>query len=120
MKPSFPLTFQTLVSTITQAFGDHSVKQLNSYLIDSKEQLENCRTYINMLNIKNLNSNELFQLASILYYCKSKAADAEKNLSTVVNKVKGMSEDSHAFVWDRIPEEHHSLRAVQLPHIAYQ
>ena len=31
-----------------------------------------------------------------------------------------MSEDSFAFVWDRIPEEHHSLKAIQLPHITYQ
>lgn len=31
-----------------------------------------------------------------------------------------MSEDSYAFVWDRIPDEHQSLNAIQLPHIAYQ
>ena len=71
VKPSFPLTFQTLVSTICQAFGDASVKQLNSYLVESKEQLENCRTYINMVNIKSLSADELFQLASILYHCKT-------------------------------------------------
>jgi hypothetical protein len=55
-RPCFPLNFQTLVSTITQAFGDSSIKQLNSYMMDSKEQLENCRTYINMMNIKNLSA----------------------------------------------------------------
>jgi len=31
-----------------------------------------------------------------------------------------MSEDSFAFVWDKIPEEHHSLSAIQLPHITFQ
>jgi len=44
-----------------------------------------------------------------LYQCRKKAEDSEKNLGTVVNKIKGMSEDSFAFVWDKIPEEHHSL-----------
>ena len=118
-RPCFPVSFQTLVSTITQAFGDDSIKQLNSYMIDSKEQLENCRTYINMMNIKNLSASELYQLASILYECKKRAEEAEKGLSQVVNKVKGMSEDSFAFVWDLIPQEHHSLDAIQLPHITY-
>ena len=81
-------------------------------MIDSKEQLENCRTYINMMNIKSLSASELYQLASILYECKKRAEEAEKGLSQVVNKVKGMSEDSFAFVWDLIPQEHHSLDAI--------
>jgi uncharacterized coiled-coil protein SlyX len=111
-RPCFPLNFQTLVSTITQAFGDDSIKQLNSYMIDSKEQLENCRTYINLMNIRNLTANELHQLASILYECKRRAVEAEKNLDYVVHKVKGLSEDSFAFVWDLIPPAHHSLDAI--------
>lgn len=88
-------------------------------MVESKEQLENCRTYINMVDVKTLSAKELFQLASILYHCKTQSEHAEKNLCQVVNKCKGMSEDSFAFVWDRIPEEHHNLRAIQLPHIAY-
>jgi hypothetical protein len=51
-------------------------------------------------------------LASILYECKKRAEEAEKNLKEVVNKVKGLSEDSFAFVWDKIPVEHHSLNAI--------
>lgn len=30
-----------------------------------------------------------------------------------------MSEDSHAFVWDKIPEEYHSTKAIQLPHVTF-
>lgn len=72
-----------------------------------------------MMNIKNLSASELYQLASILYDCKKRAAEAEKGLDQVVNKVKGLSEDSFAFVWDLIPVEHHTLDAIQLPHITY-
>jgi len=86
---------------------------------ESKEQLENCRTYINMLNVKSLNASELFQLASILFNCKGKAQEAEKSLGSVVTNIKGMSEDSYAFVWDKIPAEHHSTGAIKLPHITY-
>jgi hypothetical protein len=38
----------------------------------------------------------------------------------VVNKIKGMSEDSFGFVWDNIPVEHHYLRAIKLPHLTYE
>jgi len=27
-----------------------------------------------------------------------------------------MSEDSHAFVWDKIPIEYHNTKSIQLPH----
>ena len=57
VKPSFPLTFETFVNTIQQEFGDHSLKQLNMNLDDTKEQLENCRTLINMMNIRFLQYN---------------------------------------------------------------
>ena len=101
-KPSFPINFQTLLCSIAQIFGDDMIKQLNSHITDSKEQLENCRTYINTLNIRALSSQELFQLATILYNCKEKAKMTEESLNKVVNKVKGLSEDSFAFVWDNI------------------
>ena len=58
-RPSFPITFTTLVQTICQAFGDPQIKQLNEYVSESKEQLENCRTYINMLNVKSLQAKEI-------------------------------------------------------------
>jgi len=36
-KPSFPLDFDTFIKTITQAFGDRSLKSLEISLDDSKE-----------------------------------------------------------------------------------
>ena len=59
-RPSFPVSFQTLLQTIKQAFGDQQIKELNHHLSESKEQLENCRTYINMLNVRSLTTDELF------------------------------------------------------------
>jgi hypothetical protein len=111
-KPCLPLTFQTLLQTITQAFGDQSIKDFDSNISENKEQLENCRTWINMINVKQLSASELFQLASILYNCKKKSDEAEKNLALVVDKIKALSEDSFAFVWDKLPEEHHSTNAI--------
>ena len=93
-KPSFPLNFQTLLSTITQVFGDEQIKSLNQHMSDCKEQLENCRTYINMLNIRSLSAQELYQLATTLYSCMGKAKSTEKALGQVVGKIKGQSEDS--------------------------
>ena len=89
-------------------------------MFDCKEQLENCRTYVNMLNIRSLSANELFQLATIIYNCKSKAGLTEKALHKVVTKMKGMSEDSKAFVYDKLFKEHDSLNAIQLPHVTFQ
>ena len=60
LRPSLPMTYNTLLTTITQAFGDPSIKELGTIISESKEQLENCRTYINLLNIKQLTGNELF------------------------------------------------------------
>ena len=53
-----------------------------------------------MLNVRSLTTDELFQLATIIYNCKQKSVETEKNLGKIVNKIKGMSEDSHAFVYD--------------------
>lgn len=38
----------------------------------------------------------------------------------MVNKIRGLSEDSFAFVWDKIPKEHHRLNVIQLPHITFE
>ena len=108
-KPCFPLSYETFLTTVTQAFGDDSVKELGSIITESKEQLENCRTYINMMNVKQLSSNELFQLASIINQCKKKSETSEKDLERVVDTIKNLSEDSFAFVWDKIPKEHYSV-----------
>jgi uncharacterized protein YifN (PemK superfamily) len=120
VKPSYPITFETLLQTITQAFGDETVKELNSNIIENKEQLENCRTYINMLNIRSLSAAELYQLATILHNCMLKSKDSEKNLKDVVVKVGTLSEDSYAFVWDKLPEVHHDMSNIQLPQFLYQ
>ena len=47
----------------------NSIQDKNDNIIENKEQLENCRTYINQLNVRSLKSNELYQLASLLYTC---------------------------------------------------
>ena len=88
-------------------------------MFDCKEQLENCRTYINMLNVRSLKSEELHQLASILYTCKGKAQETENALGQVVDKVKGLSEDSQAFVFDQLDPIHDSLTAIQLPQVTF-
>lgn len=67
VRPSFPLNFETFVNTVQQEFGDHSLKQLDSNLDEAKEQLENCRTLINLMNIRFLRRNELHQLASLIH-----------------------------------------------------
>jgi hypothetical protein len=36
-RPSFPLDFDTFIKTITQAFGDKSLKKLEISIDDSKE-----------------------------------------------------------------------------------
>ena len=59
VRPSFPLTFETLCNTIQQAFGDQTLKQLDSNMDEAREQLENCRTLINLMNIRFLKRNEL-------------------------------------------------------------
>ena len=59
-RPSFPLDFDTFIQTITQAFGDRTLKKLEIAIDDSKEQLENCRTVVNMMNIKFLSKEELY------------------------------------------------------------
>ena len=88
-------------------------------MYNCKEQLENCRTYVNMLNVRSLKSSELHQLATILHSCKGKAEDTEKALGEVVNKIKGLSEDSQAFVFDALHPIHNSLSAIQLPHLTF-
>ena len=118
-RPSFPIEYQTLLQTITQAFGDKEIKDFDSNITENKEQLENCRTYINLINVKCLRANELEQLATILYECKKKSDQTEKNLAEVVDKIKNLSEDSFAFVWDNLSKEHHSLAAIQLSHLKY-
>jgi hypothetical protein len=66
-----------------------------------------------MINVKRLSADELHQLATILNSCMKKSRAAEVNLEDIVQKVKGLSEDSFAFVWDNIPKEHHNL--LQIP-----
>ena len=59
MKPSFPLTFETFIQTVTQAFGDESLKALGRSFDETQEQIENCRTFINLMNINLLKRTEL-------------------------------------------------------------
>jgi len=111
-KPSFPIRYETLLSTICQAFGDLQIKQLNEHMSDSKEQLENCRTFINLINVRSLKPSELNQLATILYSCKQKSDATEKNLMEVVEKIKSMSADSDAFVWEKLDQKHKTTNSI--------
>lgn len=72
-KPSFPLSFETFIQTITQVFGDKEIKDLKNIIDESREQIENCRTWINMINVKQLSADELHQLAIILHTCMKKS-----------------------------------------------
>jgi len=60
VKPSYPCSWQTLLQTITQAFGDKSIKDFDACITENKEQLENCRTWINMINVKQLSASEMY------------------------------------------------------------
>lgn len=71
-RPSLPLNFETFIKTITQIFGDKNLSKLQITLDDCKEQLENCRTFINLMNIKLLSKDELYQLATLIYECNKK------------------------------------------------
>ena len=59
VRPSFPLTFETFVNTVQQKFGDEVLKQLDANMDEQSEQLENCRTLINLMNIRFLRRDEL-------------------------------------------------------------
>jgi hypothetical protein len=75
--PSFPLDFETFLKTIQQAFGDKSIKSLEKNIDDSREQLENCRTLVNMMNLKLLSKEELYNLSNIIYTCHKSSQNAE-------------------------------------------
>jgi hypothetical protein len=102
VQPSFPLDFDSFVQTITQAFGDKALKSLEVAIDDSREQLENCRTLINMMNVKFLSKDELYQLANIVYQCSRKSKEAEVALEKILKDIHGYSEDVFGFVWDKI------------------
>lgn len=55
------------MQTVNQAFGDHSLKSLNIQFDETHEQLENCRTFINMMNVNLLHRDELKQLATLIH-----------------------------------------------------
>lgn len=102
VQPSFPLDFETFVQTVTQAFGDRALKGLEVSIDDAREQLENCRTLINMMNVKFLAKDELYQLANIVYECSRKSQEAERALGKTLKDIHGYSEDVFGFVWDKI------------------
>ena len=118
VKPSFPLTFETFVNTIQQEFGDHSLKQLNMNLDDTKEQLENCRTLINMMNIRFLQRTELKQLATLIYQSNQKGVESSEAVQKIYRDIKGYSEDVFGFVWDKI--DGLDYKKIKLPHEVIQ
>lgn len=114
VRPSFPLTFETLIQTINQAFGDPSLKQLSGQVDEAREQVENCRTLVNLMNLKLLKHSELSSLAHIIHGAQQKGELAHKALNTVFNEVKGASEDVNGFVWDKI--DGREWKHFKLPH----
>ena len=68
-KPSFPCTLDTFMQTITQVFSDKNLKKLEEGFDDVKEQLENCSTHANLMNLKTLTNEELYNLSKIFYSC---------------------------------------------------
>ena len=119
VQPSFPLTFETFIQTITQAFGDRSLKNLEIALDDSREQLENCRTLVNMMNVKFLKKDELYQLATLLYHCSQKSKQSEEALAKILKDIHGYSEDVFGFVWDKVytsASPDGGLGSIKLPH----
>lgn len=119
MQPSFPLDFETFIQTVTQAFGDRSLKNLEVAIDDSREQLENCRTLINLMNIKFLSKEELHQLSNIIYRSSQQSQEAEKSLAKILKDIHGYSEDVFGFVWDKIlfdPSGSTNLSQIKLPH----
>ena len=114
VRPSFPLNFETFINTIGQAFGDQSLKQLDQQFDEAQEQLNNCRTFINMMNINLLHRNELKQLATLFNTGSKQAQHTLKSIEEIFNKIKGQSEDVNGFVWDKIDGT--DYRSIKLPH----
>ena len=114
VRPSFPLTFETFVNTVQQAFGDESLKHLEMNLDEAKEQLENCRTLINLMNIRFLKRTELHQLSTLIHNSHSQGKESQKAVSKIYKDVRGTSEDVYGFVWDRIDGT--DFRKIKLPH----
>lgn len=115
-KPSFPLDFETFLKTVQQAFGDKSIKSLEKNIDDSREQLENCRTLINMMNLKLLSKDELFNLSNIVYTCHKSSMNAETSLKQIEKDIQPLSEDVFGFVWDKIYRSYDLLKDIKLPH----
>ena len=115
-RPSFPLDFDSFIRTVQQAFGDQQLKRLEVTVDDAKEQLENCRTLINMMNIKFLSKDELHQLANIVHQCSKRSQAAEQALHKVLTDIHGYSEDVFGFVWDKIYGPALDVAQIKLPH----
>jgi hypothetical protein len=69
---------------------------------DVKEQLENCSTHANLMNLKTLTNEELYNLSKILYSCSQKGQSAEDCMTELFKHLKPITEDNQAFVWDKI------------------
>ena len=69
---------------------------------------------INLMNIKFLSKDELYQLANIVYHCNKRTIESEDSLYKILKEIHGYSEDVFGFVWDRILSE--GLEGIKLPH----
>jgi hypothetical protein len=114
MKPSFPLIFETFMNTINQTFGDANLKTLDVQYDEAYEQVANCRTLINMMNIKFLEHEELSSLTKMLYESHQQGKKAQEAIEDIFKGVKGQSEDVFGFVWDKIDGTEY--KKFKLPH----
>ena len=114
VRPAFPLTFETFINTVQQKFGDASLKALDANLDEAREQLENCRSLINLMNISFLKRGELHQLAKLVHKSHQQGKDTLEAARKIYKEVKGTSEDVYGFVWDRIDGT--DYKSIKLPH----
>jgi len=93
-KPSFPCSFETFMQTITQIFADKNLRKLEEGFDDVKEQLENCSTHANLMNLKTLTNEELYNLSNILYSCSLKGQSANESMGELFKHIKPITEDN--------------------------
>jgi hypothetical protein len=66
---------------------------LNLQFDETVEQLENCRTFINMMNVSMLHRDELKQLASLVYRSSKQSKQAQEAMESIFKQIKNSSED---------------------------
>lgn len=82
------------MQTVTQVFADKNLKKLDEGFDDVKEQLENSKTHANLMNLKTLTNDELYNLSKILYTSSLKGKSAEESMNELYKHFKPLTEDN--------------------------